>query len=151
METSYIPNKNLKINGILVRYKVKKSFKLLYTKIAFVVLAAILKFLSKHDKDIKREVEAWEDSFSFTIKVLNQNLCMSMEKKNGALKYMGSTEKSTTLTIYIKNLDSAFLILFFKISLCQALAEHRVSSKGNISKGMSLNRCLSKLQGYILK
>ncbi|MBN2033515.1 MAG: hypothetical protein JW836_09580 [Deltaproteobacteria bacterium] len=127
----------------------RKRFKSLVVKTVFLILGRSFHAASKLDLDIKKEIETWDEGFKFMMKVFPESPSMIVEKRKGILVYRGSKGGSADLTIIFKSIESAFLVFTAQCGTCRAFAESRVIVSGDISKAMSLVRCLNILQRYL--
>lgn len=74
---------------------------------------------------------------------------MVLEVQDGKLKYLGSREIEAELSVYIKNIEAAMLVLTGRKGIVQAFAEHRFILKGDIADGMRMVRCLNIVEAYL--
>lgn len=106
--------------------------------------------LARVDSDLKNEVDNWDDSFSIMFEVLPKGPYMSLQKRNGRLRYLGLKKlDNAELTICFKNIETAFMVFTAQLSTPAAYAQHRLSVKGDLSKSMALIRCLNIVQFYL--
>ena len=126
-----------------------KLFKTLVVKTVLFILGRSFHSASKLDPDIKNEIADWEEGFRFRMDVYPQGPGMSVEKWKGILKFRGFRPGSGDLIITFKSLESAFLLFTAQCGTCQGFAESRLIVNGDISRAMSLTRCLNVLQGYL--
>ena len=126
-----------------------KWLKKLIMRLLLFVLGRAFQSVALHDKDVKNEVANWNEGFSLMMKVLPNGPFMRLEKIDGKIKYTGTKIKKANLEIYMRNAESAFLILTPQLSAHQAFAEKRMSIKGNLAKVMSYTRCLNIVLNYL--
>jgi hypothetical protein len=126
-----------------------KRFKTLVVKMVLFILGRSFHSASKLDSDIRSEIADWEEGFRFMMKVYPQGPRMSVEKWKGILKFRGFRPESADLIITFKSLESAFLLFTAQCGTCQGFAESRFIVNGDVSRAMSLTRCLNVLQGYL--
>jgi hypothetical protein len=126
-----------------------KRFKILVVKTVLFILGRSFHAASKLDPQIKKEVAAWEEGFTFMMKVFPHGPRMSVEKRKGLLVYRGFRPENADLVITFKSIESAFLVFTAQCGTCRAFAENRFIVVGDIPKAMSLVRCLNALQRYL--
>jgi len=126
-----------------------KRFKTLVVKMVLFILGRSFHSASKLDSDIRSEIADWEEGFRFMMKVYPQGPRMSVEKWKGILKFRGFPPEPADLVITFKSLESAFLLFTAQCGTCQGFAESRFIVNGDVSRAMSLTRCLNVLQGYL--
>lgn len=126
-----------------------KRFKTLVVRTVLFILGRSFHSASKLDRDIRSEVADWEEGFRFMMQVYPQGPKMIVEKWRGNLKFLGSGPGSADLVITFKSLESAFLLFTAQCGTCQGFAESRFIVNGDVTRAMSLTRCLNVLQGYL--
>lgn len=127
----------------------EKRFKTMVVKIVLFVLGRGFQCVAARDETVKKEVAGWDESFSIMFQVLPRGLYMSLQKKNGRLQFMGLTKSYADLVINFKNVESAFMVFTAQLGTPQGYAQHRLSVEGDISKAMSLIRCLDVVEFYL--
>jgi len=127
----------------------KKWFKALVAKIVFIVLGRAFQSGAKHDPDIRSEVAAWPEGFIVIMNVLPSGPRTVMEKTNGKFKYRGEKYDDGNLVINFKNMESAFLVLTPQVGAAQAVAECRMTVKGDLAYAMAFTRCLTILLAHL--
>lgn len=127
----------------------KKRGKTFMIQAGLFLLGRALEAAAVLDKDARAEVAKWNDPMTIMLHVHSQGPTMVLKKENGILRYAGSTPVEADLSIFFKNLESAFLIFSGQMGSPQGSAEHRVSLKGDASQAMSLIRCMDIAQAYL--
>jgi hypothetical protein len=127
----------------------EKRFKTMVVKIVLVILGRGFQCIAARDEIVKREVADWDESFGIMFQVLPCGPYMSLQKQNGRLKFLGLTKSYADLVINFKNVDSAFMVFTAQLGTPQGYAQHRLSVEGDISKAMSLIRCLNMVEFYL--
>lgn len=118
-------------------------------KIVLFVLGRGFQCLAARDAAIKKEVAGWEESFSIMFRILPRGPYMTLQKINGRMRYTGMQECNADLIINFKNLESAFMVFTAQLGTAQGYAQHRLSVEGDISRAMSLIRCLNIVEFYL--
>jgi len=127
----------------------QKPFKSAVVKAALFALGSALEAAAVLDEDVRHEVATWKDPFSVLFQVVPNGPSMVFEKRNGKLVFKGTKAVKADLSVYFKNMESAFLILSGQIGTPQGYAEHRMTLKGDTSQGMGLIRVLNVVQFYL--
>lgn len=127
----------------------KKTFMKLVVKTVLFILGRGFQCLAARDPDVKKEVDAWDEGFSIMFEILPRGPYMSLQKKNGKLKYLGLKKSEADLIINFKNVDTAFMIFTAQMSTAKGYAQHRLSVQGDLVQAMSLIRCLNIIQFYL--
>lgn len=127
----------------------KKLFKNLVIKIVMFIMGRGMQSASKHDSDIKKEIESFPEGFRIAMKVLPNGSSLTVEKKGNNMKYLGSKNLGADLVINFKNSESAFMVFTAQMGTAKGFAEHRISVKGELSYAMTFTRCINILQGYL--
>ncbi|MBI9075872.1 MAG: hypothetical protein JEZ02_10705 [Desulfatibacillum sp.] len=127
----------------------KKRGKTFMVQAGLFLLGRALEAAAVLDPDVRREVEGWKDPMTIMLHVHSEGPTMVLKKQDGVLRYAGSSPVDADLTIFFKNLESAFLVFSAQMSSPQGSAEHRVSLKGDAGQAMSLIRCMETTQAYL--
>ncbi len=127
----------------------KKRAKLFAVQAGLFLLGRALEAAAVLDRDVRNEVDGWNDPMTIMLHVQSHGPSMVLKKQDGVLRYAGSSPVDADLTIYFKNLESAFLVFSAQMGSPQGSAEHRVSLKGDASQAMSLIRCMEIAQAYL--
>ena len=127
----------------------KKRGKTLMVQAGLFLLGRALEAAAVLDPDVRREVATWNDPMTVMLHVHSRGPTMVLKKQDGVLRYAGARPVDADLTIFFKNLESAFLVFSAQMSSPQGSAEHRVSLKGDASQAMSLIRCMDIAQSYL--
>lgn len=123
--------------------------KKILSKIVFWFLGRGFQVCAQKDSRVKEEVSSFKENMVVVLKICPLGPCMVLKKQQGKFKYIGSNEEKGDLAIYFKNINSAVNVLTGSESISMAYAEHRFLVKGEISKAMTLVRCLNILEGYL--
>lgn len=127
----------------------KKTAKTLVVRASFFLVGRALEAAAILDKDVKAEVAQWKDPITFLFQVLPNGPFMVLKKEDGVLRYAGSDPVEADMTLYFKNIESAFLIFSGQMGAPHGSAEHRVALKGDASQAMSFIRCLENVQAHL--
>jgi hypothetical protein len=121
----------------------------LVVQTVFVVLGRAVQSASRHDPEIRKDIADWPDGFTIMFKVLPRGPCVVLEKRGAALDFVGLREKEADLTVFVKNVASAFLVFTAQMGTPQAYCEHRALLAGDISQGIRFIRAMSAVQCYL--
>ncbi len=102
--------------------------------------------IAQKDEEVKKEIDQWEEGFSFLFEILPDGPYLAMEKKEGMLQFVGMERINADLIVSIKNIDSAFKMFTTQLSSHNAYAQHRMSLQGENDKALQLIRCLNIVQ-----
>lgn len=132
----------------LVGYKLINKFQKAFVNIAIPIIGFAIEVASVLDKDVKNECRSFREKFSILF-IVKQGPKLLIEKKAKKLKIKKQIVDNANLTVTFKNIYSAFLVFSLQLSFEEAVAEHRVSTKGDTTDGMTLIRCFAKILSYI--
>jgi hypothetical protein len=118
-------------------------------KANFFILGRGLQAASRFDSQVKNEVSDWDEGFTVMMKVQPRGPSLAWKKSNGRMKYVGSKAVKADLTVVMKNLESALLMMTAQIGTAQAYAQHRLGLEGSIVDAMTLTRCLNSAETYL--
>ena len=121
----------------------RRRLKEMTVRVLFFVLGRSLKSLAGIDHATRTEVAEWEEGFTVMLRVLPNGPKMGLRRGNGALRYLGRRVETADLIITFKNIESAFMTLTPQISIFRSFAEHRCMVEGDLSRAMSLVRCIN--------
>jgi len=122
-----------------------KKIKRFLVSLIFIVLGRAFQSASRHDADIKTEVDSWDEGFTIIIRVHPSGPLMGLEKKDHKLFFRWGALTRGNLEIIFRNLESAFMVLTPQMGAAQAFAERRMSVKGDLGISMSFTRALNAL------
>lgn len=118
-------------------------------RMVFLILGRAAQSASKHDKDIQKDISEFHEGFKIMFKILPFGPCVVLEKQSDHLKFVGFKEQEADLTVFIKNVESGFLMFSAQMGTPRAFCEHRTLLKGNISDGIRFIRAMSNIQCYL--
>ncbi|MDH5680110.1 MAG: hypothetical protein OEZ36_00865 [Spirochaetota bacterium] len=134
-----------------IRYSApKKIFKMTVIKIILFILRRGMKAGSKMDPDIKKEcIQSFPDGYSIALKIWPDGPQMTIVKKNNSFVHGKKYQDNPDLSIYYKNLESAYMAFTAQIGIPKSLAEHRILARGDTVKVMAFVRCMIVLQRHL--
>lgn len=111
------------------------------------VLARALDVLAQRDAQVRREVAALGDGFTMRLEAGpgGPRLCVRLE--NGRVRRV--KDARADVTIAMKSLDAAFLLMTGVIGVAQAYAQHRFTLQGDITRAMPVVRCVDIAERYL--
>jgi hypothetical protein len=121
----------------------------LIIRVLFFILGRGLQSGSKHDPDIKRELESIPEGLRIQMKVSPCGGSMTVQKHEGTLRYRVGGPHEADLTIKFKNTESAFMVLTAQIGTPRGFAEHRIGVEGMLPYAMIFTRCVNILMGHL--
>ena len=119
-------------------------------KAGFFALGRSLQSASNFEKDVIKEIAAWNEGFTFSMDVLPNGPSLVMRKENRKLKLLGFNKKEDAdLIAEIKNLDTAFRMITTQAGAHHVYAEHKIGVTGNIADSMILIRLFYIVEAYL--
>ncbi|MFR8104556.1 MAG: hypothetical protein ACLU8F_05735 [Clostridia bacterium] len=97
---------------------------------------------------MKTEIESWEEGFSILIKTDDNSPSLYLVKENEKITRK-KMKTNADILISFKSLEASFLMLTGRMGVAQAYAQHRFSLKGDITKAMSVVRCIDIVEAYL--
>lgn len=131
-----------------IKRKISISIKKAISKIILFFLYKGFKVAYKHDEQVKKEIESWEEGFSAKIDTGIKGIKLIIKKEDGKLKRLKEANKAD-IEIIFKSIDAAFLMFTGRLGVSQAYAQHRFTLKGEICKAMSIVRCVDIVEAYL--
>ncbi len=131
----------------------KKPLKRMYLAIALFLFGRAFQAAAETDKEVKKEFSTLPDDFLFDLCVAPNGPHMLVGKnKKGKVKYMGwnPDDKKVTLSMKIKNIESAMLLLTFRESTFDANAHDRIILNGEVSEALSIVRSMNLIEVFLL-
>ena len=134
----------------------RNLLKYLVVQSSFFCLGRAFQSASLFDKDLQKEISAWDNLFTIMLKVHPHGPCLILQKINNKIRFIGLDEKyanreTIDLTMVIKNIASAYMLMTMQVGNSQAAVEHRFSMvKGDTIQMMRYTRCLNIIVSYLL-
>ena len=114
------------------------------------ILGRSLVSASKFDPSIRNELSTWPDGFTILYRVLNKGPNLILKSNKAQFIVVKTLElDAPNITVYIKNIEFAYLITTCQIGTIDAFIQRRAVLKGDIPIGMSLIRCINIIQTYL--
>jgi hypothetical protein len=110
---------------------------------SLLALGVAFEFISKHSREMKEEIEDWEEGRIVCLGVLPDGPSIAVRKELDRLVYLGRGDHGAGLKILFKNVDSALMPLIGQIGAHTAFAEHRAIVHGGIYEAMQANRAMA--------
>ncbi len=133
---------------ISLKRKMLRAIKNVISKIVLFFLYKGFKVTYKHDENVRKEIDSWNEGFSAVINTGYKNTKLIIKKENGKI-IKSKTAENPDIEITFKSLDVAFLMFTGRLGVSRAYAEHRFTLKGEIGKAMSLVRCIDIVEAYL--
>lgn len=131
---------------------IKRKFiigtKKVISRIVLFFLYKGFKVTYKYDENVKKEIDTWKEGFTASIDTGEKNIKLILKKENGKLLKIKEVQ-NVDIDIVFKSIDAAFLMFTGRLGVSQAYAEHRFTLKGEISKAMSIVRCVDIVEAYL--
>jgi len=129
-------------------WRVKRGRKML-AAVVLQLLGRGLVAAARLDKRVRFEVASWPDPYTVTLMIAPWGPGVSWRRKGDTLACLGSTNVDCDLLVTFKSVDVALPTLLGAKGVLDALAEHRVMVKGDLTVAMVLVRCLNIVEGYL--
>ncbi len=113
------------------------------------ILGRSIQSASRFDKIIQQELHNWPETFTLVYEIFPTGPALILCKQNNTLIRCRNTENVPDMTIYIKNIEYAFLLMTSQKGAVQAFLEHGAFLKGDITIALSLIRILNRIQVYL--
>ncbi len=129
----------------------RKPFKRAVVASAMFALGRAWQTLYRVDARLQREVQDWPEGFQVMFKVRPCGPQFVMQKTGGRLRYCGQQGHADEmdLIIYLKNIESAFMVMTAQMGIARAYAEHRMSVTGDLRYGLAVVRSMNIVESYI--
>lgn len=122
-----------------------------YASFMMWLISRLMQAASAIDRNIRRELSALPEGFSFSMRVRSGTPALSMRKDGGRLVAVSPASGSRpTLAFEFKHLAHAFLVLSFQESTPRAFANDRLAIDGEFTSAMKILRCLNRMQALVL-
>ena len=118
-------------------------------KISLMALGAAFEIAAILSSEVGKEIDQWEEGFSFCLGVYPKGPYMTAKKEGKNITFLGLEKVDPDVAILFKSLDSALLVFTGRIGTHIAGAEKRFFLHGNVEKAMKLNRALSMVQAFL--
>lgn len=132
----------------------KKWIKSLYVWVLLFIFGRAFQAGYKSDREIKSEFDSLPEGFLFDLCIMPHGPHMLVRRiKNGKVKYMGSRLKhgmEPSLSMKVKNIESAFRMFIFSESTAVAAARNRLVVEGDLKYAMAMVRVMNLLEVYLL-
>ncbi|NOX48753.1 MAG: hypothetical protein GXO89_17425 [Chlorobi bacterium] len=127
----------------------KSSFKRFVVSTGFYALGRGAESVSRFNKDLKTELEAWPESYTIMLKVAPNGRELWLRKHGDRLKGIGKQSTDADLIVLFKNLDTAFRVISTLSNVHTAFTQNRIMVFGDVAQSMVLIRILNIVQAYL--
>lgn len=102
------------------------------------------------DSRAQAEVRDWAEGVRITMRVGPKGPAMTLEKRGGRLRFLGTQPVETAdLIIWYKHMDAAMPVLLGLTSVARSYAERRMTMKGDLTLAMSVVRVMLLVESYL--
>jgi hypothetical protein len=123
-----------------------KWLKMQITRLCLYFLGIGIETAYKNVPEVKREMDALPDQFSFCFNVV-KGPSMMILKNGNTIKYVGEKEAyHSDLELVLKNIEFAYLMMTGRISTPNAVYHNRQFVRGNLAYMMTMIRVLNVAQ-----
>ncbi|MGC9196158.1 MAG: hypothetical protein ACP5IL_11995 [Syntrophobacteraceae bacterium] len=130
--------------------KSESKAKRVYLAIALRTFGAAFEAVTSLCRECDSELAPWEEGRRFALGVEPSGPYITLEKKGGKIRMIGTGLKDPVLSIVFKNLDSAMMVYTTYMGVVQATAENRAVIRGDNGKAMEVIRILDIVMIYLL-
>lgn len=128
--------------------RMMRALKRAVCAVVLFVLRRALDVLGRRDSRVQRELSSLGEGFVLRLSTGEGGPGLCVRLTGGRVRRAGA-EDAADVTIALKNLDAAFLLLTGTIGVAQAYAQHRFTLRGDITKTMPVVRCVDIAESYL--
>ena len=134
--------------NISLKRKLEMKLKETISKIVLFFLYRGINIVKKVDEEVLKEIALWNENIIIKIATYENGPSLIIKKQQDKIIRIKEANKYD-IEIIFKSLDAAFLVLTAREGTAKAYAEHRFILKGDITKAMSLVRCIDIVETYL--
>ena len=134
--------------NISLKRKLEVNLKETISKIVLFFLYRGINIVKKVDEEVLKEIASWNENIIIKIATYEDGPSIIIKKQQDKIIRIKEANKCD-IEIVFKSLDAAFLVLTAREGISKAYAEHRFILKGDITKAMSLVRCIDIVETYL--
>lgn len=134
--------------NISLKRKSEVNLKETISKIVLFFLYRGINIVKKVDEEVLKEIASWNENIIIKIATYEDGPSLIIKKQQDKIIRIKEAKKCD-IEIVFKSLDAAFLVLTAREGISKAYAEHRFILKGDITKAMSLVRCIDIVETYL--
>jgi len=122
-----------------------------YVRFMLWLIGRLLQAASVVDEEVRREVRALPDGFSFAMRVRSGSAGLTLVRRGDRLRVVPASMARTPMLVFeFKHVAHAFLVVSFQESTPQALANDRLAVDGEYPSAMKMLRALNRMQAVVL-
>ena len=125
-------------------------FKSIYCSIVMAVLGWFIPNVACRKKSVRDEVMNFPDNFTFSFSIWPNGSSVAFKRVGDRLIKVSIDEKNADLTVHLKSLEAAWLLLSFQESTCQSEANDRLVVKGELVHSCTFIRLMDKVEILLL-
>lgn len=136
----------------MIRTQIKpkqSTFKRFVVSAGFYALGRGVESASRFNKNLKSEIDAWDEDYTIMLKVAPSGAELWLQKKGKYIKWIKKQDKEADLIVLFKNLDTAFKIITTLSNVHTAFSQNRIMVYGDVAQSMVLIRVLNIVQAYL--
>lgn len=134
--------------NISLKRKLEVNLKETISKIVLFFLYRGINIVKKVDEEVLKEIASWNENIIIKIATYEDGPSLIIKKQQDKIIRIKEANKCD-IEIVFKSLDASFLVLTAREGISKAYAEHRFILKGDITKSMSLVRCIDIVETYL--
>lgn len=124
--------------------------KSVYCSIVMAVLGWFIPHVAYRKKSVQEEVACFPENFTFRFAIWPDKSSVAFKRIGTKLKKIRPDEGDADLTVYLKSLEAAWLLLSFQESTCRSEANDRLFVKGELPHSCTFIRLMDKVEILLL-
>ncbi|MBN2657891.1 MAG: aldehyde ferredoxin oxidoreductase family protein [Spirochaetales bacterium] len=128
----------------------RSTIKLIYCTTVMAVLGWFIPAVACRKTSVREEVRALPDDFKLRFAIWPSGPALSLMRVGDRLKKVALTEEEADMTVYLKSLEAAWLLLTFQESTCGSEAAGRLMVKGDLPHTCTFIRLMDKVEILLL-
>jgi len=128
----------------------RSPLKLFYCGTVMSVLGWFIPSVACRKASVREEVKALPEDFKLRFAIWPSGPALSLQRSGDRLIKVKLTEEEADMTVYLKSLEAAWLLLTFQESTCGSEAKGRLMVKGEIPHTCTFIRLMDKVEILLL-
>jgi len=125
-------------------------FKKIYCSIVMAVLGWFIPNIACRKESVRKEILCFPESFTFRFAIWPDGSSVTFTREGDRLKKVGKNYGEVDLSVNLKSLEAAWLLLSFQESTCQSEANDRLFVKGELPHTCTFIRIMDKVEILLL-
>ncbi|MBB6479315.1 aldehyde ferredoxin oxidoreductase C-terminal domain-containing protein [Spirochaeta isovalerica] len=128
----------------------RSPVKLIYCGTVMAVLGWFIPAVACRKASVRDEVKALPEDFKLRFAIWPSGPSLSLKREGDRLKKVSLREEQADMTVYLKSLEAAWLLLTFQESTCDSEARGRLMVKGDLPHTCTFIRLMDKVEILLL-